>query len=83
MTDEMIVLQCSPILAGMKTGSMFSCPYTSRKELLDDIRSLNKRLVPRGIRVQPLPMEQRAMESGCALGRKAATVMEPYLSIKA
>lgn len=54
MTDEMIVLQCSPTLAGMKTGSMFPCPYTSRKELLDDIRSLNKRLVPRGIRVLPL-----------------------------
>lgn len=54
MTDEMIVLQCSPTLAGMKTGSMFPCPYTSRKELLDDIRGLNKRLVPKGIRVLPL-----------------------------
>ena len=30
MTDQMIVQHCSPTLAGMKTGSMFPCSYTSR-----------------------------------------------------
>lgn len=54
MTDKLVVLHCSPTLAGMKTGSMFTCPYISRKELLDDIRSLNRRLVPKGLRVLPL-----------------------------
>ena len=59
MTDEMIVLHCSPTLAGIKTGSMFSCTYSSRKELSQDIMSLNKRLVPRGIRVLPLKFEEK------------------------
>ena len=54
MTDQMIVQHCSPTLAGMKTGSMFPCSYTSRGELFDYIRRLNKRLVPRGLRVVPL-----------------------------
>lgn len=54
MTDEMIVLHCSPTLAGIKTGSMFSCKYRSREELMADIRNLNRRLVPKGLRVLPL-----------------------------
>ena len=37
MTDEMVVLHCSPTLAGMKTGSMFSCPYGSRDALMEDL----------------------------------------------
>lgn len=59
MSDEMIVLHCSPTLAGMKTGSMFACPYSSRKALWDDIRGLNKRLVPMGLRVLPLHCSER------------------------
>ena len=62
MTDEMVVLHCSPTLAGMKTGSMFSCPYGSRDALMEDIRGLNRRLVPKGLRVLPLRyMETRAL----------------------
>ncbi len=54
MSDELIVRNCSPTLAGIKTGSMFSCLYGSSEELLDDMRRLNRRLVPRGLRVLPL-----------------------------
>ena len=54
MSDELIVRNCSPTLAGMKTGSMFSCRYGSSQELIDDIRQLNRRLVPKGLRVLPL-----------------------------
>ncbi len=47
MTDEMIVHHCSLTLAGMKNGSMFPCEYRSREELRAEIRSLNRRLVPK------------------------------------
>lgn len=60
MTDQMIVLHCSPTLAGMKTGSLFSCRPGSR--LMEEIRGLNRRLVPRGLRVLPLHCsEKRAL----------------------
>ena len=46
MSEETVVRQCAPTLAGIKTGSLFPCPYDSREELLQDVRSLNKRLFP-------------------------------------
>lgn len=54
MSEELIVRHCSPTLAGMKTGSLFSCRCTDKQELVMEIRSLNKRLVPKGLRVLPL-----------------------------
>ena len=54
MSEDMIVKHCSPTLAGIKTGSLFSCPYKSREELLNDIRRFNGLLVPKGLRVLPL-----------------------------
>lgn len=54
MSDEMIIRHCSPTLAGLKTGSMFNCPYSDKKELFSAIRFLNRRLVPKGVRVIPL-----------------------------
>lgn len=46
MSDEMIIRHCSPTLAGLKTGNIFSCPYSNKKELFCAVRSLNQRLVP-------------------------------------
>ncbi len=54
MSEELIIRHCSPTLAGMKTGSLFSCACTEKQELVKEIRSLNKRLVPKGLRVLPL-----------------------------
>ena len=54
MSDELVVRCCAPTLAGIKTGSIFSCPYESEKRLFDEIRGLNRRLVPAGLRVLPL-----------------------------
>ena len=56
MSDEMIIRHCSSTLAGLKTGNVFNCPYSDRKELLSAVRSLNRRLVPKGVRVIPLRM---------------------------
>lgn len=54
MSDELLVRHCSPTLAGMKTGSVFSCAYTSKTEILTQIRRLNQRLGHKGLRVIPL-----------------------------
>ena len=54
MSEETVVRQCAPTLAGIKTGSLFPCPYDSREELLQDVRSLNKRLVPKGLCLLPM-----------------------------
>lgn len=42
---------CSPTLAGLKAGSMFSCSYSSTEELMDYVESSNRILGPKGIRV--------------------------------
>ncbi len=54
MPEELIVQHCAPTLAGIKAGSLFTCPCESEPSMCEDIRSLNKRLVPKGIRVLPL-----------------------------
>ena len=46
MTEELVIYHCSPTMAGMKTGSLFSCPKEEIKELTENIRKLNCRLVP-------------------------------------
>lgn len=57
MSDELIVRQCAPTLAGIKTGSLFPCRYESRSQFMDDVRSLNRRLVPKGLCVLPMRCE--------------------------
>lgn len=54
MSDDYLVRHCAPTLAGIKTASLFTCPYTSREELLDSVRRMNKRLSGKGLRMIPL-----------------------------
>lgn len=54
MSEELIVKHCSPTLAGIKTGSLFTCTYGSSGELRDFIRALNHRFVPKGLRILSL-----------------------------
>ena len=56
--EETVVRQCAPTLAGIKTGSLFPCPYQSRQQLLADIRRMNRVLVPRGLCLLPMRMGQ-------------------------
>ena len=53
MPDAMIVRHCAPTLAGLKTASMFTCPFQSREEMNRQVSRLNRRLAPKGIRVLP------------------------------
>lgn len=54
MSDELIISQCSPTLAGIKTGSLFSCRIESKEDVIRQIRYLNKLLGRKGIRIIPL-----------------------------
>ena len=46
--EETVVRQCAPTLAGIKTGSLFPCPYQSRQQRLADMRGVDRGLVARG-----------------------------------
>ena len=54
MSEELVVEQCSPTMAGLKTGNLFSCPAEDTRTLWQSIRRLNHRLVPCGIRLVPV-----------------------------
>lgn len=54
MSDYEILQHCSPTLAGIKQGNLFTSSYTDKKEVVNAIRRLNALLAPKGIRVIPL-----------------------------
>lgn len=54
MSEELVIRHCSPTLAGLKTGSLFSCAYEEEKRLWDEIRCMNRKLVSKGLRILPL-----------------------------
>ena len=62
MSEDYIVRHCAPTLAGIKTASLFTCPFESREALLESIRQLNKRFVSKGLRLLPLRFsDQKAL----------------------
>ena len=44
MSEKILIEQCSPTLAAIKTGSMFLYPYASIGEMRAAVRGWNKRL---------------------------------------
>lgn len=54
MSEEILVKYGAPTLAGLKTGNLISCSYTSKEQFISDLRKLNKRLKDRGIRLIPM-----------------------------
>lgn len=54
MSEDILVRQGAPTLAGIKTGSLFPCPCDDREALLGDIRALNRMLVQRGLCLLPI-----------------------------
>jgi len=58
MSEEMIIKHCSPTLAGIKTGNMFSCAFESVEDMKFSIRNLNRTLSKKGLRVLPLRQKE-------------------------
>ena len=54
MSEELIIRHCSPTLAGIKTGNLFSCTFTTIEQLHTDIRALNRRLANKGLLIMLL-----------------------------
>lgn len=59
MSEDIIVRHCSPTLAGLKTGNMFSCYFSDIDEMRDSVRRWNRLLGRKGLRVLPLKFEDR------------------------
>ena len=86
MSEDAIVRNCSPTLAGIKTANMFTCKYNSAEDMKHAIRHWNHKLQSKGIRVLPLKyQDQQALiylyrpshlsadlkdETACAILRK-------------
>lgn len=54
MLEEQLIRHCAPTLAGIKTGNMFLVSYQDENEMRFDIRSWNRRLSGKGLRILPL-----------------------------
>ena len=54
MSEEYLVWQAAPTLAGLKTGNLFPCKYDSYEDLKRDIRAVNRALNSKGLRLIPL-----------------------------
>lgn len=58
MSEQSFIRNAAPTLAGLKTGSLFPFRYESRAGALRELRSLNRRLAPKGLRLLPLRMSE-------------------------
>lgn len=54
MSEKNLVQYCSPTLAGIKTGSLFSCAFGDEKSMRENLRVYNRMLRKKGLRLLPL-----------------------------
>ena len=54
MSEEQMVRQCAPTLAGVKTGSIFPAKFDGTTQLFEELRRLNGELRHKGVTVVPL-----------------------------
>ena len=58
MSEQQFIRSTAPTLAGLKTGSLFPYRYGSKDEAISELRGLNRRLSPKGLRLLPLRMTE-------------------------
>ncbi len=58
MPEEAIIRHCAPTLAGIKTGSLFTCPLDNRDALFAALEQLNRQFRKKGLRLLPLRFTQ-------------------------
>ena len=54
MSEDHLIRHCAPTLAGIKSASLFTCAYSTKDQLLNCVRQMNKRLAGKGLRIIPL-----------------------------
>ena len=57
MCERVIIEQCSPTLAGIKTANLFSCKCDDKNKLLNDIRNYNRNLSSKGVLMIPIKID--------------------------
>lgn len=57
MPGALVIKHCAPTLAGLKSGNLFSCSCESKGKLRDDISGFNQTLVPKGLRMVPIRIQ--------------------------
>lgn len=58
MSEQTIIEQCSPTLAGIKTANLFPCKYSDKQVLWQEIRDFNRTLSHKGVRMIPVRAEK-------------------------
>lgn len=53
MPEDLIIKHCSPTLAGLKSGSMFSVTFDSNEEMVAALKEINGVLKQKGLRAMP------------------------------
>ncbi|MCR4955634.1 MAG: DUF3793 family protein [Lachnospiraceae bacterium] len=62
MSEEYVIQYCSPTMAGIKTGSLFTCPIESKEQMAQCMAALNAKLLPKGIVIMPVKyMKKRVL----------------------
>lgn len=78
MSEELLIRQCSPTLAGLKSGSLFCMPFADREALLRQMRGYNTILRKKGISVFPVRIgENRALIYMCRPKKLKADLEKP------
>ncbi|HAZ91442.1 MAG TPA: DUF3793 domain-containing protein [Eubacterium sp.] len=54
MSEEHVIEYCSPTLAGLKTGNLFSAKYDQSRDIMNRIENLDSMLAKKGVRVIPV-----------------------------
>lgn len=54
MSEEYLIRNGAPTLAGLKTANLFTCPYQDKAEVVAAVSRWNRELLPKGLRVLPL-----------------------------
>jgi len=61
VSDELIIRQCAPTLAGIKTGSLFPYRCESREKIIAEVRSFNRQHLKRGLCLLPLRYSSKSV----------------------
>ncbi len=59
MSEISIIKNCSPTLAGLKTGNLFRAEFTGSDDVTRSVREYNRMFLKKGIRVIPLKSDSK------------------------
>ena len=61
MSEELLIRLGSPTLKGLKAGSLFTCKIGTWEDDLNDLRELNRKLSPKGLKIVTLRRNDERM----------------------